>query len=335
MRRRGWMMMVMVSVLVPMGMAACEKKNEVPDAEPAEAKAVEEKGESEERPDSEQQAAGTSYQELQAGYEQLAEQYEEKGQKLPEEMTAFGPRMREMHRQMGHMHQRAGRQHGHMMGRHGRGHQGQQRMRHRRRQRMHGQNGCGPQTTCWASGIDQWHTQMAQMHEQMAEERAQAGFEDLAKRHRQMAERHAHFARELEQDAEAEGTEVAAAEEPDTDARATSSQGKRLYLQACAMCHGGQGTGVAGAFPPLAKSEYVTGSKDRLISIVLHGLSGPIEVRGQKYDSVMPAFGGRFTDAQLASILTHIRTSWGNDASTVTAEEVEHVREGEDDEDDD
>ena len=68
--------------------------------------------------------------------------------------------------------------------------------------------------------------------------------------------------------------------------------GKRLYNQpgACVTCHQANGMGVPGAFPPLAGSEWVVGSEDRLIRIILHGLAGEIKVKGVVYNSVMPAF---------------------------------------------
>src|SRR5690606_5760091 len=66
--------------------------------------------------------------------------------------------------------------------------------------------------------------------------------------------------------------------------------GRAAYAQVCANCHMATGMGVPGAFPPLAGSEWVVGSPERLIRIVLHGLEGPIEVAGVQYPgSLMPA----------------------------------------------
>ena len=66
----------------------------------------------------------------------------------------------------------------------------------------------------------------------------------------------------------------------------------------------------------------------RLIRTVLHGMRGPIEVRGERYDELMPghAFLG---DEDVAAVLTYVRSSFGNDAEPVHESEVELVRTGE------
>ncbi len=103
--------------------------------------------------------------------------------------------------------------------------------------------------------------------------------------------------------------------------------GAELYARYCATCHGDRGQGTA-MFPPVVNTDWVVGDKDRLILVTLHGLTGPIEVRGELYDFDygMPAFEDRLSDEQLASVLTHIRTSWGNEASPITSEEVAALR---------
>jgi mono/diheme cytochrome c family protein len=107
--------------------------------------------------------------------------------------------------------------------------------------------------------------------------------------------------------------------------------GKRHYT-ACAACHQANGLGVPPAFPPLAGSEWVTGSEERLIRILLHGLEGPIEVKGQTYVGLMPAFGAggayNWNDQRIAEVLTYIRAEWGNAASPITAEQVTAIRTG-------
>lgn len=96
----------------------------------------------------------------------------------------------------------------------------------------------------------------------------------------------------------------------------------------CTPCHQASGAGVPGAFPPLAGSSWVTGSVDRPIAILLHGLQGPLTVSGASYNGVMLAYGMgvAMTDAELAAVLTYIRTSWGNRASPVTVADIARVR---------
>jgi mono/diheme cytochrome c family protein len=96
----------------------------------------------------------------------------------------------------------------------------------------------------------------------------------------------------------------------------------------CGGCHQGNGLGIAGQFPPLAGSEWVTGGTERLIRLVQHGLTGAITVKGANYNTPggMQGFGGAMSAGDLANVLTYIRNTWGNQASMVTKEMVEAVR---------
>lgn len=100
----------------------------------------------------------------------------------------------------------------------------------------------------------------------------------------------------------------------------------QLYMQSCGACHGADGKGLGGTFPPLAESEWVAGEPDRAIKVVLHGLTGPIEVNGKAYNLVMPPQGVSLSDEQIADLLTHIRSNFGNDAPAVLAAEVAAIR---------
>ncbi len=104
--------------------------------------------------------------------------------------------------------------------------------------------------------------------------------------------------------------------------------GKQVYDQFCNNCHQSGGAGAVGQYPPLAGSEWVVGSPNRLIPIPQLGLVGPIKVKGVDWNGVMPMMsgGGLMTDDQLAAVLTYIRKSFGNNASPITAEQVKKVR---------
>ena len=96
----------------------------------------------------------------------------------------------------------------------------------------------------------------------------------------------------------------------------------------CITCHQENGLGLPAAqFPPLAGSEWVTGDPDRLIALTLHGLLGPIDVKGKHYLGLVPMtpFKG-LSDDEIASVLTFVRNSFGNKASMVTPEQVNNVR---------
>jgi mono/diheme cytochrome c family protein len=108
---------------------------------------------------------------------------------------------------------------------------------------------------------------------------------------------------------------------------ASGPSGEEAYAR-CIACHQANGAGVPGAFPPLAGSEWVTGPASRPIAILLHGLQGEISVAGTKYNSMMMAYGTGvpMSDAEIASVLTYVRTNFGNSAPAVTVEEVAQVR---------
>jgi mono/diheme cytochrome c family protein len=100
-------------------------------------------------------------------------------------------------------------------------------------------------------------------------------------------------------------------------ATAEHHPGKKVYDMACLACHMADGSGVPGMYPPLIQTEWVLEDKERLIRITLEGMSGPIEVKGIKYNNIMPP-NKHLSDQQIADVLTFIRQSFGNDASEVT-----------------
>ena len=113
--------------------------------------------------------------------------------------------------------------------------------------------------------------------------------------------------------------------------------GKKFFNNAaCNTCHQTNGLGTPGAIPPLVASEWVAGSEERIIRIVLHGLQGPIKVKGVDYTSMMPPFGKvpgspyNWSDEKIAAVLTYIRSEWGNTSGPVTTEQVAavHAKEG-------
>ncbi len=104
------------------------------------------------------------------------------------------------------------------------------------------------------------------------------------------------------------------------------AQGGRIYTINCAACHQQTGLGVAGKFPPLAGSKWVLGDPRVLVRILLHGLEGPIEVAGDTYNGNMPAFGKKLDDKKLSLVLNYIRQSWGNEAASLTSEEIARIR---------
>ncbi len=110
-----------------------------------------------------------------------------------------------------------------------------------------------------------------------------------------------------------------------THTKLNVTDGKSLYSSYCASCHKDSGLGVTDIFPPLAGSEYVTGEPNKLIKVVLNGLSGEVTVKGKKYDQQMPSFNF-LKDEEIAKILTYIRSNFGNTASKISTMDISKQR---------
>lgn len=90
--------------------------------------------------------------------------------------------------------------------------------------------------------------------------------------------------------------------------------GQSRFLSWCSACHQATGQGVKGAFPALAGDAFVQGDPVTVASTVLNGRGG------------MPSFKGDLKDAEIAQILTYVRSSWGNTAGPVTEAQVAAAR---------
>jgi mono/diheme cytochrome c family protein len=106
--------------------------------------------------------------------------------------------------------------------------------------------------------------------------------------------------------------------------------GKNVYAQVCAACHQPTGLGLPPAFPPLVGSEWLAYSEERLIRILLHGMQGPIKVKGVEYNGAMPAVGPgsgyNLNPEKVAAVLTYVRKEWGGIDTPVTAAKVAEIR---------
>lgn len=111
------------------------------------------------------------------------------------------------------------------------------------------------------------------------------------------------------------------------DAATLVQEGEAVYGAVCAACHQANGAGLAGAFPPLAGSDWVHGPEANIILPVLHGLMGEIVVNGEKWNGVMPAQGATLDDRQVAAVISYIRAEWGNSAPHVVPAAVTALRE--------
>lgn len=103
--------------------------------------------------------------------------------------------------------------------------------------------------------------------------------------------------------------------------------GAQIYAAQCVACHQASGAGLPGVFPPLAGSEWVNGKETVLAQILLQGISGSLTVKGAVYNGQMPAFQDKLSDAEIAAVLTHVRSNFGNTADKVDAVLVKAERE--------
>ena len=114
------------------------------------------------------------------------------------------------------------------------------------------------------------------------------------------------------------------------DEQLSVAEGKLVFRQVCAGCHGLTGEGIRPLAAPLVDSDWVLGSDERLIRVLLHGLTGPVSVDGITYQPpvVLPAMPavGALEDAKIAAVLSYIRREWGHEADPVSEDRVAHIR---------
>ena len=114
--------------------------------------------------------------------------------------------------------------------------------------------------------------------------------------------------------------------QPKSGAAAMVAHGRTVYETVCGLCHGNDGLGKPNQAPPLAGSEWVAKDAESLARIPLAGLNGPIQVAGHEWNLSMAPMGAGSSDADLAAVLSYIRTSWGNNSGAVSADEVKAAR---------
>ncbi|MYM96893.1 c-type cytochrome [Duganella vulcania] len=96
--------------------------------------------------------------------------------------------------------------------------------------------------------------------------------------------------------------------------RAQQMDGKALFLKNCAACHQPTGKGIPGAFPALAGNKFVQGKGTDVASVLLKGRGG------------MPDFSDSLSDAEIATVLSFVRSSWGNQGAPLSESEVLALR---------
>ncbi len=107
-----------------------------------------------------------------------------------------------------------------------------------------------------------------------------------------------------------------------TTKAATLTEGPAIFAANCAACHQSNGQG-SGPFPPLAGNPDVTAADtSTIIAIVLNGKTGPITINGKQYSGAMPAWRDKLSNAEIAAVLSYVRSAWTNNAPPVSEDQV-------------
>jgi mono/diheme cytochrome c family protein len=103
--------------------------------------------------------------------------------------------------------------------------------------------------------------------------------------------------------------------------------GRQVFDMSCTVCHQPNGMGKEGTAPPLAGSDWVQAAGgDRIVRIVLNGLTGPISVKGQEWNLTMVPWRDNFSDDQIAAVLSYVRSQWGNKGGPISPDLVKTAR---------
>ena len=243
----------------------------------------------------------TAYDSLRTNHEALMDRYETSPDSVPGELRSLYAQMQQMHQEMDVNHRQ-------MMSMH-------------MNRRMQGGDMMSQGMSMQMQGhmTGEWYGQMMSMHQQMAALHDRFGQNRMAEMNRHLAEEFGQM-RGMVPGLD-EPSEIPFNEEGDP----ALLNGANLYSRNCASCHGGDAGGMAGVFPPLVGSEWVNGEKSVPIRILLHGLTGEIEVQGRTYNGTMPSFKARLSAAEMAAILNYLRSQSGQELPEITQQDVIRV----------
>jgi len=108
------------------------------------------------------------------------------------------------------------------------------------------------------------------------------------------------------------------------DKKKIMKYGKKLYTTNCSACHQMNGAGIPGAFPPLAKSDFIKNDEKVVFSSILLGNKGKMTVNGVDYNGVMPPV--KMNNKEIAAVTTFIMNSWGNKGKVYSPKQVKKFK---------
>lgn len=254
----------------------------------------------------------TSYDSTQITYKRLITQYQANTDSLSPDLQSMYTQMQQMHSRMQASQQQmmsgmSGNMGGHMQGNGG--------------MMGHG-NGMGMNMQMQEHMTGEWFQQMMAMHDQMAAMHMQNGQRNMA----QMNQRLANDYKKMMGMTPGLDKPLDVSDKEPKEESPSHLNGKALFSQNCASCHGSNAAGMAGVFPPLINSEWVTNNPSVPIRILLNGLSGAVAVNGQTYQGIMPSFRARLGDAEIAAILNYLRSQSDANLPDISQDDVLHIR---------
>lgn len=245
----------------------------------------------------------TAYDSVQSNYQKLMTAYESNVDSLPNELQWLYPKIEQMYRQMEVSHQQ-------ILARNKRHHTEDKNNRMMSgKMGMHWQN---HKTGEWCLQLEGLHDEMAKIHEAAGQQSLAEMNTRLSGAYKKMIE----IIPGLD-----EPTEVPFNDKADP----SILNGKRLYVQNCAACHGADAKGMDGAFPPLINTKWITGDKSVPVRILLHGLNGEMEVEGQTYNGSMPSFKARLSAAEITAILNYLRAESDSELPEISLRDIIQV----------
>lgn len=97
--------------------------------------------------------------------------------------------------------------------------------------------------------------------------------------------------------------------------------GKEVYVEKCQNCHGIDGNGLKGLYPPLTNADYIKENRERIACIIMNGMEGEIMVNGKAYNEKMPS-NPLLTKAEITNLLNYINSAFLPENKTFTLKEV-------------
>jgi len=105
------------------------------------------------------------------------------------------------------------------------------------------------------------------------------------------------------------------------------AKGQKVYTEYCKTCHQANGQGMPPVYPPIAGSDYLKSqSRPTVAGEVVNGKTGKVKVNGKEYNGVMAPLPAKYTDADVAAVLTYVYNSWGNPGGVFSAKDIAKVR---------